>query len=146
MILFWGADHEHGFMSNFYPSPFEAEGLVWPTVEHYFQAMKTTDATEWPAFATLDNPAKSKYRGRMVKLRPDWDEVKVEVMNTALRHKFTQNPELLKKLLETNDKVLHEDSPYDFIWGWQNNGKDLLGKCLMKVRDELRAGVPSTGA
>lgn len=138
MILFWGAEHEpYGFMSNFYPSPFEAEGLIWPTVEHYFQAMKTLDKTEWPTFAALDNPAKTKWRGRMVKLRPDWDEVKVEVMNTALRHKFKQNPALLKLLLETNDKVLHEDSPYDYIWGWQNNGQDLLGKCLMKVRDEI---------
>jgi ribA/ribD-fused uncharacterized protein len=138
MILFFGEEGSYGFMSNFYPSPFKAEGLIWPTVEHYFQSMKTLDKNEWPAFAALDKPGKAKYRGRMVKLRPDWDDVKVEVMNTALRHKFKQNPELLKKLMETNDKVLHEDSPYDFVWGWQNNGKDLLGKCLMKVRDELR--------
>ena len=139
MILFWGAESEpYGFMSNFYPSPFEAEGLMWPTVEHYFQAMKTLDKTEWPAFAALVNPGAAKFKGRVVKLRPDWDDVKVEVMNTALRLKFKSNPELAKKLLETNDKVLHEDSPYDFIWGWQNNGKDLLGKCLMKVRNELR--------
>lgn len=139
MILFWGAESEpYGFMSNFYPSPFEAEGLVWPTVEHYFQAMKTTDKAEWPKFAALDVPGKAKYRGRMVTLRPDWEEVKVDVMLDALRHKFKQNVELKKKLLETNNKVLHEDSPYDFIWGWQNNGKDLLGKCLMQVRSELQ--------
>lgn len=139
MILFFGAENEpYGFMSNFYPSPFEAEGLTWPTVEHYFQAMKTLDKSEWSKFAALDKPGKAKYRGRMVTLRPDWDTVKIEVMNVALRQKFKQNPELLKKLLSTNDEVLHEDSPYDFIWGWQNNGKDLLGKCLMKVRDELQ--------
>ncbi len=137
MILFWGAENPNGFMSNFYPSPFEAEGLTWPTVEHYFQAMKTLDETEWPIFAALENPALTKYRGRMVKLRPDWEEVKVEVMTTALRYKF-KIPELAEMLLATGDEVLHEDSPYDFIWGWQNNGKDLLGKCLMKVRDELR--------
>lgn len=138
MILFFGADSEYGFMSNFYPSPFKAEGVTWPTVEHYFQAMKTTDKSEWTKFAALDVPGKAKYRGRMVTLRPDWDTVKIGVMEDALRYKFKQNPELAKKLLETNDKVLHEDSPYDFIWGYQNNGKDLLGKCLMKVRNELR--------
>ena len=139
MILFWGAESEpYGFMSNFYPSPFEAEGLVWPTVEHYFQAMKTLDKAQWPVFAALDNPAKTKYRGRMVELRPDWDTVKVEVMNTALRCKFKQNPELAKLLAATGDEVIHENSPYDYIWGYQNNGLDLLGKCLMKVREELK--------
>jgi ribA/ribD-fused uncharacterized protein len=142
MILFFGAENLNGFMSNFYPSPFEAKGLVWPTVEHYFQAMKTLDEKAWPDFAALDNPGKAKYRGRMVTLRPDWDVIRVEVMMDALRCKFKQNPALLKLLLETNDKVLHEDSPYDFVWGWQNNGKDLLGKCLMKVRDELRKESP----
>lgn len=138
MILFFGAESEpYGFMSNFYPSPFVAEGLTWPTVEHYFQAMKTTDKTEWPAFAALDLPGKAKYRGRMVKLRSDWEDVKVGVMFTALDLKFRSNPELLKKLLATGTEVLHEDSPYDFVWGWQNNGKDLLGLCLMQLRSEL---------
>lgn len=148
MILFWGAENDHGFMSNFYPSPFEAEGLIWPTVEHYFQAMKTLDKKQWPVFAALDNPGKAKHHGRMVELRADWEAVRVEVMTTALRCKFKQNPLLLKLLLETNDKVLHEDSPYDFVWGWQNNGKDLLGKCLMQVRDELRqeAVLPSSSS
>jgi ribA/ribD-fused uncharacterized protein len=148
MILFWGAENPNGFMSNFYPSPFEAEGHMWPTVEHYFQAMKTLDKSKWSEFAALDDPLKTKKMGRKVALRSDWEDVKVEVMNNALRYKFKQNPLLLKLLLETNDKVLHEDSPYDFVWGWQNNGKDLLGKCLMKVRDELRqeAVLPSSSS
>ena len=137
MILFFGVEGLHGFMSNFYPSPFVAEGLTWPTVEHYFQAMKTTNKNEWPAFAALTVPGKAKYRGRMIKLRPDWEEVKVGVMFTALDLKFRSNPKLLKKLLATGNEVLHENSPYDFVWGYRNNGKDLLGKCLMQLRSEL---------
>jgi N-glycosidase YbiA len=141
MILFWDND-EYKWMSNFYPSPFVAEGFTWPTVEHYFQAMKTTDAEEWKKFSELPTPAAAKWKGNNIDLRPDWEEIKVRVMTEALRGKFYSNPDLAKKLLATGEKVLHEDSPYDFVWGWRNNGKDLLGLCLMSVREELRP--PST--
>src|SRR5687768_11883406 len=37
-------DGSHMPLSNFYPSPFYDEaGVLWPTVEHYFQAAKTSD-------------------------------------------------------------------------------------------------------
>ena len=34
---------EHRYLSNFYPSVIRAEGISYPTVEHAFQAAKTTD-------------------------------------------------------------------------------------------------------
>lgn len=138
MILFWGQEGPYAFLSNFYPSPFtDVEGIVWPTIEHYFQAMKSTSSQKRQEFARLTTPLKAKRAGRKVALRSDWEQVKVSVMCTALTYKFTQNLDLQEKLLATGDEVLHEDSPYDFVWGWQDGGQDLLGKCLMQIRSEL---------
>jgi len=65
-----------------------------------------------------------------------WDDKKDEVMLTGIRAKFSQNPELKKKLLDSGDSKLHENSPSDMYWGVK--GKDKLGKILMNVRNELK--------
>ena len=39
-IKFYGDKAENGYLSNFYAAPVEIEGNIWPTTEHYFQAMK----------------------------------------------------------------------------------------------------------
>ena len=57
----------------------------------------------------------------------------------ALRAKFSQNSSLRKLLLGTRNAFLAEDSPTDTFWGIK--GKNMLGKLLMRVRDELRDGV-----
>ena len=64
--------------------------------------------------------------------------------------KFGQNPELLRFLLSTGNRILVEASPYDRIWGigmdrkspdasnpmkWR--GTNLLGFALTQTRNEL---------
>ena len=40
-VIFFNEDYdEYGFCSNFYKAPINLDGKVWPTTEHYFQAMK----------------------------------------------------------------------------------------------------------
>jgi predicted NAD-dependent protein-ADP-ribosyltransferase YbiA (DUF1768 family) len=56
-------------------------------------------------------------------------------MMEALRHKFYKDPDLMRELIETTPRPLHEDSPYDMYWGIK--GKDMLGKMLMSLRDEI---------
>jgi len=75
-----------------------------------------------------------------VTMRPDWDQVKESVMRKAVTAKFTQNPSLRKVLLSTKDAILIEDSPWDSEWGngKNGNGKNKLGKILMKVREKLK--------
>lgn len=67
-------------------------------------------------------------------------EEKVEIMEEILRCKLDQNPYVKKKLLETKDYLIVEDSPKDDYWGWgeNRNGKNMLGKLWMKLRDELK--------
>lgn len=69
-------------------------------------------------------------------LRSDWDDIKISVMKKGLLAKFSQNLYLRKRLLETGDLNLAENSPSDLFWGVK--GENMLGKLLMEVRTILR--------
>jgi ribA/ribD-fused uncharacterized protein len=72
--------------------------------------------------------------------RPLWDFEKVGVMLRILRAKAEQHEYVRRKLLETGERLLVEDSWRDDFWGWGPNkdGQNQLGKLWMKVREELR--------
>ena len=76
--------------------------------------------------------------GRSVSLRPDWEDIKDDVMLEGLYRKFT-NDELAEWLLDTGDEELVEGNWWgDRYWGVCNGiGQNKLGKLLMKVREEL---------
>ena len=79
-------------------------------------------------------------RNRQNPLRPDWEEVKDEVMLQALRMKFSQNPDIAKELMATGDAILIEHTRIDAYWsdGGDGSGKNKLGLLLMQVREELK--------
>jgi ribA/ribD-fused uncharacterized protein len=139
IILFYSRDDEYGWMSNFERASQIVDGVMYTTNEHYYQAQKSPliEFHEW--IANAPNPYAAMKAGRA--LRPhevvvDWDRKKFDVMLKGLRAKFEQNPKLRQKLLDTGDMTIHENSPTDMIWGVK--GKDILGKLLMQVREELR--------
>ena len=79
-------------------------------------------------------------RNRQNPLRPDWEEVKDDVMLQALRMKFSQNPDIAKELMATGDAILIEHTRNDAYWsdGGDGSGKNKLGLLLMQVREELK--------
>lgn len=79
-------------------------------------------------------------RNRQNPLRPDWEDIKDEVMLQALRMKFNQNPEIAKELLATGDAIIIEHTQNDAYWadGGDGCGKNKLGLFLMQVREELK--------
>ena len=72
--------------------------------------------------------------------RPDWDDVKMDIMRDILRAKAEQHEYVRRKLLATGDRTLIENSWRDDFWGWgpNRNGQNMLGKLWMEVRAELR--------
>lgn len=137
IIEFYG-----GPFSNFARSPFIAQDQWggqnrYPTNEHYFQAWKATTPYTHQFLLRAKTPKEVKKRGGLVTLRNDWEEIKYNVMVEGLRHKFTLD-QFRTKLLETGDAQIREDSPTDFVWGYRNNGLNLLGRALMQVRREIR--------
>lgn len=135
---------KYEFLSNFALSPIEYEGIIYPTNEHFFQAMKTLNPEERKAIAGADTPGKAKRLGRKCHLRTDWEQVKEQVMLRGLRIKFS-NPELREKLLATGSHELIEGTTWhDNEWGnctcWKcrnKPGRNKLGKLLMQVREEV---------
>ena len=139
-------DGEYAFLSNFWPSPIVLDRITYPTVEHAFQAAKADNRLERERIAALPTPGAAKRAGRKVALRPDWDRIKVEVMEDLVRRKFA-DPELAERLLATGAAELVEGNTWnDRFWGvCRGQGRNELGKILMRVRAELRGKSP-TGA
>ncbi|HEX4622449.1 MAG TPA: NADAR family protein [Myxococcaceae bacterium] len=131
------------FLSNFHPARVVLYGVVYPTVEHAFQAAKTLDPIERARVAAAPSPGAAKRLGRRVALRPDWEEVKEGVMLALLRQKFA-DATLSGLLARTEDAVLVEGNTWnDRVWGavWEDDrwvGQNLLGLLLSGVRDEVR--------
>ena len=138
-------DGENEFLSNFYPSPILHEGIVYPTNEHFFQAMKTLDPIERKAIANAETPGMAKRMGRTIKLRSDWEQIKVDVMRTGLTLKFS-DAKLAQKLIDTGDEELVEGNWWhDNTWGnchcpkcSRLGGRNMLGMLLMELRKELQ--------
>ena len=138
-------DGKWAFLSNFYWSEIEFEGIVYPTNEHFFQAMKTLDNDERRQIANCLTPGQAKRMGRRVALRPDWEDVKESVMLEGLCLKFADE-QLADWLLETGDEELIEGTTWhDNEWGNCScpkckdiPGRNKLGRLLMIVRDMIK--------
>jgi N-glycosidase YbiA len=133
---------EYRYLSNFWPAEVEYEGIRYPSVEHAYQSAKTLNQSERQRIAALPTPAEAKKAGRALPLRADWETAKFKVMEECVGYKFTHHPELRAQLLATGDAYLEEGNTWgDQIWGVSNGiGENRLGKILMKVREEIRAG------
>lgn len=132
-------DGKYFFLSNFSPSPFRVDYVLFPTMEHYFQANKADNQNDYLHIAYAPTPGEAKRLGRKIQLRSNWEEIKDEVMLTGLRKKFA-DPELRNLLLATGDEELIEGNYWgDTYWGVCNGvGQNKLGKLLMQVREEIK--------
>ena len=142
IIYFYRPEENYGEFSNFYSAPVEINFKVWPTNEHFFQAMKFEGKSKEERIRKCSTPgmAFSEGRKRDVPLRSDWEEVKDEITMTALRAKFTQHEKLKMVLLSTKDNLIIEHTKKDNYWAdaGDGTGKNMLGILLMKLRDELK--------
>jgi ribA/ribD-fused uncharacterized protein len=159
-LFFWGhtekSEVTKACFSQWFPSQFEENKIVYKTAEHYMMAGKAklfNDNETLEEILKSDSPNQAKNLGRKVKnFDPQtWEDHKYEIVKRGNLLKFSQNEMFKEFLISTNDKILVEASPYDTIWGigmletdskvenpllW--NGENLLGFALMEVRDELK--------
>lgn len=130
-------DGEYKFLSNFYVTPVEYEGLVFGSSENAFQAAKTLD---WNIRLSMMRiaPGVAKRRGRTLLLRADWEHIKDDVMLDIVRIKF-KNQRLATLLADTGTANLIEGNSWgDEYWGvCRGIGQNKLGKILERVRFEI---------
>lgn len=141
-ILFYEESQEYGWCSNFASCPILLNSQLWPTTEHYYQAMKYAGLPYAEIVRQAYSPMVSKVLTRDLQHAPrsDWDDVKDAVMLEAVRAKFMQHSHLRALLLATGDAELVEHTVNDSYWGdaGDGSGRNQLGRTLMQVRDEIR--------
>lgn len=135
-------------LTNYYECNVKIGELTFTSSEAAYHAEKFLDG-DIKKLMTKLIPDESKHVSRELArfIRPDWDNVKYDLMKKVVVEKFKQNPECLKELLDTGDMELIEDTTgwHDNIWGEctceeckYKEHKNLLGKILMEVRGELK--------
>ena len=150
-IEFSAKSEKYREFSSFYPAPISLEGKVYPTVEHYLQAMKfpgdidyqelirrSKDAMTAKKLGTISDPSRP--------IRPDWETIRDDIMRRGLDAKFRQNPELGLLLTETGNRTLTEVST-DIYWGVgkAKSGKNRLGQLLAELRAKLQTEQSTSG-
>lgn len=146
-ILFYRTSEiPYGVFSNFdtrHPIKMPTSG-IWPSTEHAFQAYKfipiDPEYAEKIRLAPKPRDAAAMGRDRSHPLRLDWEQVKDVVMKAVVYAKFTQHEDCKKLLLSTGDAELIEHTENDSYWadGGDGTGRNMLGKILMQVREQLR--------
>lgn len=125
------------------------QGHAYQSVEHAYQAQKSLDPGVQKMIRDCPTPAVAKKMARSVVLRPDWEQVKDNIMLALLREKFVQEPERALLLSTGNEALVEGNWWHDNYWGdciclfrdeCKTPGKNMLGKLLMQVRDEIKAG------
>lgn len=155
VICFHNPQEENGYLSNWYLSPFTADGVAFSSMEQYMMYQKAKcfgDEAVAAQILSTSDVAEIKALGRQVANYDDstWNGVRQIVVYEGLLAKFSQNAPLREALLATGDAVLAECAVKDRIWGiglsmqdpnrlekakW--NGQNLLGYALMRVRARL---------
>ena len=154
-VFFWKDNEENGCFSNWFRKPFVIDDFEYLHVEQYMMAQKARlfhDSERYTAILRATEPWECKDLGKQVSPFDSeaWDAVKYDVVKTANRAKYEQNPDLMARLINTGNAILAEASPKDTIWGigldasaasetdpteWP--GQNLLGKILMELRSEF---------
>jgi len=141
VIRFYSVADDYGEFSNFAQYPIKVKGKIWPTSEHYFQAMKFDSQSDQAEIRKAKTPmeAAKKGRDRKRKLRRNWESSKDNIMREAVFEKFSQHEKLKQLLLSTGSSKIVEHTDKDNYWadGGDGRGKNKLGIILMEVRERL---------
>jgi len=139
---------EHGWLSNMTICKIQLKGRFFKSVEHAYVSEKRGD-DEWRTYCANQgfhpnshSPYQIKKKGQDITIRPDWDDVKLLVMEHCLREKFKHEP-FRTLLKETGNQNIQEGNYWgDAYWGIDlkqnpNVGENHLGRLIMKIRNEL---------
>ena len=135
---------EYYVFDNFSSFQVEYKGKVYPTSEHAYQSSKFINTDK--ELAERIRNAKSAHEALKLaeanseKMEKNWDDIKLGVMKEILHCKVSQHEYVKKKLLQSGNREIVEDSWRDDYWGWgeDRKGKNMLGKLWMEVRSEIR--------
>jgi len=134
------------FLSNFYSCTVEYEGEVYHSVENAYQAAKAADPKRRSTFQLPGvTSGQAKSLGRKLIIRPDWDEVRVDIMRDLLLQKFYPTILRRKLLCTFTANLVEGNNWHDLFFGvcdgtcrkgpHEPEGLNHLGRLLMEVRE-----------
>lgn len=143
--------NEHRWLSNFVGGltftrkQFDNAPIAARSVEHAYQAFKTTNREDFSRVLNCATPGQAKRLGRKVEVRDDWDIIKVPVMTRLVELKFKQHPVLRARLIALDGDIVEGNRWHDNFWGdcycpkcIEVVGQNIMGQILMNLRDILR--------
>lgn len=140
-VNFFSPKGANGWLANFSSHTILLRGRLWPSVEHYFQAMKFSDPATRQRILKASSPSEAQHVAATLVggRRPDWYRVRNIVMYNAIKAKFTQHPDLADQLRQTGSRRIVEVAR-DSYWGSGRDGcgRNQMGRLLMRLRGDLR--------
>lgn len=129
---------EHDFLGNDYLCDIVAFGFHFPSVDHAYQAAKSTSPVERYMVSTRPTALAAWQTGQGIKWPKGWELNRLKVMRELLKLKF-HDMKLREKLLSTGGAELVHVNSKDSWWGRSSYctppmGGNRLGLMLMEVR------------
>lgn len=155
-VFFHLPEEPYGFLSNWYLSPFDLDGVHYSSMEQYIMYQKCVlfgDQTTARKVLLTDDPSEQQKLGKLCTgyINGIWAGARQAIAMRGLLAKFSQNADLKEQLLNTKDAYLVECAHSDKIWacGIRLNeserfdtskwvGQNILGFALMEVRRMLQ--------
>lgn len=134
---------DYGWLSNFYPCKVTYRHSEFDSVEQAYMFAKNDTSGDWLEFCLNNPPAICKAQSKLIKIRDDWDSVKLEIMELLLEQKFNKEPFKSKLIATGNRNIIEGNYWNDSFWGIDlkvnpNYGENHLGRIIMKIRDNLK--------
>ena len=122
IIGFHNPDEEYGYLSNWYRSDFEKDGIRFSSMEQYMMYQKARCFRDEKVAAEIlktDDVGRIKELGRQVSNYDEsrWNGMRQILVYEGLLAKFEQNEDLKAQLKSTGDAILAECAVKDHIWG-----------------------------
>lgn len=139
--------NKYAALSNYFRGePIALWGFDFATGEHAFQAAKAMNRKSFDKIRLERDTDTAKQHGQNIKLRLDWEDVKVDIMRALVATKFAPGRKEARVLEGTGDARLVEGSLWDdTFWGVdleqpRRPGQNRLGKLLTTRRKQLVEG------
>ncbi|CAF1196692.1 unnamed protein product [Rotaria magnacalcarata] len=121
----------HPETDNFLPCKFVIDGITYSSAENYFQCAKTTNETDRNMVLNSGSGCSAWAAGQRIRIRSDWESVKVDEMYKGNLAKFQQNEDLRNALLSSANGSIRFTGSTSFWNHWN-------GLILERIRAELR--------
>lgn len=134
-------ENEYYCLSNFSSFAVEENGILYMTSEHLYHCRKFENEKIKQDIIN----SKSAHEAQRIAVKnkdevvSSWNDIRLGKMKEILMLKLNQHPYVKKKLLDTGDREIIENSWRDDFWGWGENkdGQNMLGKLWMEIRGEV---------